>query len=828
MKKFLAIFLTSIMLLSQAFIIIAGATPKTEANQEKLTDELKAEMETKKNNEYISIYIWLSDLGDDIVYSNLSNKLGKEINKNNEDLYIQEKVNNKVEKYNEKQKDKKTKKQEIDISDFRNEAEISKILTDEEIQSCLNDGKTYEQIIELSEQYQYISDFRDSREYVNISVNELFENNINRAKCRNVNIDLLLPYATMECKKSYISKLSTMGIVTEIGLIKSDDTAESQETIAEEADEEDEPPVDEYIISPVDTQYTGSGIRVGVIDRDNYNPNATHLLGKSITSYTNGASSNLSHSTVVLSILCGSYQINDGQEYQGISPEISLFFVNAGNGVYSDLRQFRWLIIDNDVAVINISMQISVVQKNYGIYDNYLDCLTQQYRVVFVKSSGNEIEVTSPGMAYNVITVGNMSNGMDSNNKCLINLESSSYDEELYLTNKPDICAFATNVCMLYNNEKTILGTGTSAAAPQVTGTIALMMQAKPSLIGNPHKVKSILLTSADDENVSETIVDNSLRCSTVSYNMNYFNLATSITRNKTGAGILNIKASIENAIRPISYLCEFTANGSKVTNEIYIPSNIELKVGLVFEKADHDLITQDNPYSTQINFEMIDINTGNVVFSSVATEANSLSNYDNVKIFDIKTKVTGTYVFRITCSGIDITDITNAQKPAPHEVVHNKINVALSITCSCLNPIRGSNTDIFGDDSTVQVNYCNSYGCLHVILTDITYYTELTRPQSFGNITYTIRYNHSYSNEIIITDANMDVYIELTDSTQTSYVRITHGNIETVSYGYLDRYYFEIYVRDNNGNLVGIYEPIVEAEFINEIDKIYLYPLTQ
>ncbi len=63
------------MLLSQAFIIVAGATPKSEVNQEKLTEDLKTEMETKKNNEYISIYIWLSDLGDDVVYSNLSNTI---------------------------------------------------------------------------------------------------------------------------------------------------------------------------------------------------------------------------------------------------------------------------------------------------------------------------------------------------------------------------------------------------------------------------------------------------------------------------------------------------------------------------------------------------------------------------------------------------------------------------------------------------------------------------------------------------------------------------------------------------------------------------------
>ena len=171
------------------------------------------------------------------------------------------------------------------------------------------------------------------------------------------------------------------------------------------------------------------------------------------------------------------------------------------------------------------------------------------------------------------------------------------------------------------------------------------------------HKVKSILLTGADDEHISETISDNSLRCETLNFNANYLDSASPIIRNKTGAGILNIKASIENALYPITYSFAFVSNGSKMTNEIVIPSNMDFKVGLVFEKADHDLITDESPYSTNVNFEMIDVNTGNVVFSSVASETNSLSIYENVKIFDVSTRAYGTYVFRVTCSGIDISD---------------------------------------------------------------------------------------------------------------------------------------------------------------------------
>ncbi|MBO5091839.1 MAG: S8 family serine peptidase [Clostridia bacterium] len=608
----------------------------------------------------------------------MSNKLGKSLNKDNEGFYIEENVKNKVDKFNKKQKEKKNNNQKFDASTFREEAEIGEILTNEEIENCIDAGKTYEQIIELSERYQYLSDFRHSRADINASVNELFEKSINRAKCKNVNIDMLLPYATMECKKNYISKLSSMSIVKEIGVLQQDSNdIENQESLIAETSEMEETVTDKYIMQPIDTPYTGAGIRVGVVDVIGYYPNADHLYEADITKYVDIDANGLSHSTCVLSILCGKKKSLNGVDYQGVAPNVSVYFARAPYAS-NNKPSLYWMVVEKNVSVINISMEM-VTEENesnvlYNHYECYIDCLVQQYRVSIVKSSGNDELVTPPGKAYNLITVGNMSNQTDDNGKYLINASYSSFEEEPYLTNKPDICAFGTNVHMLYGGRETNLGYGTSLAAPQVTGTIALMMEANPALIGQPHKVKAILLTSANDENVSETDgnadddTDNSLRCTTPTYNTSYFEHVTPITRNKTGAGILNTKAAIESALHPVTYSFQFTSNGSKRTNEIFIPSNMNIKVGLVFEKADHDLITENNSHSTNVNFEMIDISTGNVVFSSVDSEADSPSIHDNVKVFDVTTKVTGTYIFKIICSNIDVSDNEGTEVPEIHQ----------------------------------------------------------------------------------------------------------------------------------------------------------------
>ena len=127
MKRFLAIFLTAILLLTSNLALVAGATSsKSTANEDKITDELKEVMAEKKNNEYISIYIWLYDMGDEVVYSQLSKEHNDTIEPESETEYINKQIEEKIEKYEKTQLDNEKEKA---LLKYEKMSEIEKIIS---------------------------------------------------------------------------------------------------------------------------------------------------------------------------------------------------------------------------------------------------------------------------------------------------------------------------------------------------------------------------------------------------------------------------------------------------------------------------------------------------------------------------------------------------------------------------------------------------------------------------------------------------------------------------------------------------------------------------
>lgn len=763
-KRFLAIFIVVMMLFSQitVFASVPDSSTTSINPEDKLTDELKEVMSNTPDGEYIPIYIWLNDdYSDELVYAHLSNKLGEEINDLNESAYISKRIEEKVEQYKTKQFSTQQRSAilsmqsafenlsvESKISSLRNNADLSSIVTNEEIKNCLIDGKSFEDIIELSERYQYLSDYRDSRVAINETINKQFERKLGKENCKDVMVDVLLPYIEMESKNEYLLTLASINEVYEIGYLDFDYCEFVEETVYTNNET-----TDEYIFKPYDTDYTGNGIRVGVIDGLAYDPNANHLKTANITNMVNATANYCTHSTAVLSILCGQLVELDGIQYQGVAPDASIFFVRAPN-IYWDLRQLHWLIVEKDVVVINISLQFGTNSYDYNFYERYLDCLVNQYRTVIVKSAGNGSAITSPGMAYNIITVGNISNVRDANNKWIVNNDASSYDEAEYLTNKPDISAFGTNICMVYGNVKTNFTSGTSLSAPVVTGTVALMMEANNELIGKPDAVKAILVNSADGEIVSQGNIMQDENGNSVTNEdgqvvyeneiVSTFDITTNSTwqgtifsqiREKSGAGLLNIEGAISMVQSNVLYrfaMGRSSALGynTKTIGEFYITAGKTIEFTLVFEKPFDNLIESLEDVNFDFEIEL---------YKGTTKIMNSSSNVNNVESFRVTIPETGYYSFVIKCEKLDYAeDIdwnfhSSSGSEEPH-ISHDWFYTTFVLSCGCDLPSM-IESGCYSEGHDIECENC-TFTCFepHKV-------ASLTQTNSYATVTYEIKY---------------------------------------------------------------------------------------
>ena len=168
-------------------------------------------------------------------------------------------------------------------------------------------------------------------------------------------------------------------------------------------------------------------------------------------------------------------------------------------------------LITSGCTVINMSANYYENNGRISWYTNeekWVDHIEGPHGISFVNSAGNDytgtrLEISSPGMAYNVITVGAIN---DNNTTSTSDDTVQSYSA--YVNNgsngcaKPEIMAPDTLLSPADNN-------GTSYAAPVVTGVIAQLMEYKPYLKGNSRLVKAILVAGCDRK-INEALDKNS------------------------------------------------------------------------------------------------------------------------------------------------------------------------------------------------------------------------------------------------------------------------------------------------------------------------------
>lgn len=242
----------------------------------------------------------------------------------------------------------------------------------------------------------------------------------------------------------------------------------------------------------------GSGVKIGQIETAF--PDITHydLTSDNITLNTSIAFTTSPHATKMARIMVG--------QDHGLAPAAQLY-CSYYNNLTSFYTQVEWLI-SQGVNIINMSAGMysaNVVED--GTYDSpsvWVDHIAPLHDVHFVKSAGNSTDdnvvtryITSPGMAYNAITVG----GFDDNDTISHSDDteystsdgSTAYNEKdsSGRPEKPNLVAPAQDI--LYGT----IGSGTSSACAQVTGVIAQLCSYNSALKTKQTAIGAILAASS-------------------------------------------------------------------------------------------------------------------------------------------------------------------------------------------------------------------------------------------------------------------------------------------------------------------------------------------
>jgi serine protease AprX len=235
------------------------------------------------------------------------------------------------------------------------------------------------------------------------------------------------------------------------------------------------------------------------------------------------------HGTHVAGIMIGNGTHSYGKKYVGIAPEASLVSLRvldgAGRGQTSGmLSALQWVLEHKDqygIRVLNLSLGHPVYEPANA--DPLVQAVEELWDagIVVVCSAGNAGHdghgtISSPCNSRKVITVGalNDRNTLDTWDDTVATF-SSLGPTRIDLVAKPDLIAPGNRIVSarapgshldLIAPERRVLGnggyirehfemSGTSMAAPMVSGTVALMLEQDPLL--NPGTVKARLMRSA-------------------------------------------------------------------------------------------------------------------------------------------------------------------------------------------------------------------------------------------------------------------------------------------------------------------------------------------
>lgn len=253
--------------------------------------------------------------------------------------------------------------------------------------------------------------------------------------------------------------------------------------------------------------WDGSGVRVAVVEYHNVNwANSAFNGANCKSSFSTGAIAldpAPDHPSWVMGAI-GSQSAT----HKGIAPEACLISVGTGgytpNSVTQDYEILEAVDIavdpaQGDADVVNLSIVQDTTAGRAALRD-YIDHVVRM-GIAVSASGGNQPncpddKVLSPGTAWNVVTVGTISDQNDSSwgndivgDHCWIDPVGGNFKPEISAPGKDVISAGQDFLPVPYY---------TSIAVPQVAGTFAQVIEINPAeLRGSPVRVKAIVLAAS-------------------------------------------------------------------------------------------------------------------------------------------------------------------------------------------------------------------------------------------------------------------------------------------------------------------------------------------
>lgn len=357
----------------------------------------------------------------------------------------------------------------------------------------------------------------------------------------------------------------------------------------------------------VNNGYTGSGIRVGLVESGH--PKLSVMGSDSANITKTDTNSETDHAAKTSGII------------KKMAPSCSVYSRSA-SGLSDAIADCSTLIDTYNVHVINISYG----GASSGVYNSYsreMDMLIKNTGVPIVVASGNGTPssqyVNHLGLGANVITVGAVtSSGTNQAASGAYSLTSYSlYRESSTIINKPDVCAPGKVSIYSYAEAE-----GTSFAAPHVTGTIVQMMARNSGLRGKPETLKATLMASA-------------------SYNagssMSY--VRNTKASNQEGAGVIDAGFCYQVARNGRRTHFDATSSSTSFTYDVYCDyTTIPFRVACAWDVLSTSSATSITDYDMRIYKD------GTLVASSTAYSNSSSYPNSNYEIIELSTSTLSTY----------------------------------------------------------------------------------------------------------------------------------------------------------------------------------------